>query len=136
MQFGYHHTALSVDALDASAQFYSNFGFREAHRYDDPNGNFSIVQMLLGGAMLELFWFRERVPAPSSAAELSTDLPRIGAKHFGLRVESVEEARRFVEERGIGAPGSIQQGKTGVRYFFIKDPSGNFLEIIEDNRTL
>src|SRR5512144_2509451 len=42
------------------------------------------------------------------ASELSSDLPRIGVKHFAFQVDSILEAKEFVEARGfatgIGAP--------------------------------
>jgi glyoxylase I family protein len=67
---------------------------------------------------------------------LATDLPRIGVKHFGLRVSSITDAKNFIEERGLGTNIEIREGKTGVTYFFIKDPSGILLEFVEDNRSL
>ena len=134
MDFHRHHVALSVADLDAALSFYAIFGFKEVNRYTDPNGKFAIVHLLLDRHMLELFWYAEHQPAPETTAELSTDLPRIGIKHFGLRVDSLEEAMRFVREQGIEPASEISEGKTGVTYFFVKDPSGNFMEISEDNR--
>jgi glyoxylase I family protein len=65
---------------------------------------------------------------------LATDLPRIGAKHFALMVNSVDEAKNFVENRGISSNITIQHGRTGVSYFFIKDPSGILVEFLDDKR--
>ena len=103
---------------------------------DDPDGAFSISHLKLGEAVLELFAYRDHRPAPSSASELATDLPRVGTKHFGLRVASVEDAKATLADRGIEALGDIHEGKTKVRYFFVKDPSGNFVELVQDDRGL
>lgn len=136
VSFAHHHVALSVTDLADSVCFYGAFGFEEVHRYDDPDGAFSISHLKLGEAVLELFAYRDHRPAPSSASELATDLPRVGTKHFGLRVASVEDAKATLADRGIEALGDIHEGKTKVRYFFVKDPSGNFVELVQDDRGL
>lgn len=67
----------------------------------------------------------------------STDLPAIGAKHFGLKVDSIEAARDELAAKGIVKPDiQITQGRTGPRYFFIEDPDGILVEILEDKRKL
>jgi glyoxylase I family protein len=122
--------------MQESVRFYETFGFRQVVHYVDPDGEFEITHLKLDTAFLELWWYRDRVAAPESAAELSTDLPRIGVKHLALQVESVDEAKRLVEELGIPLAVQRRDGNTGVAYFFVKDPSGNLLEILEDNRKL
>ena len=57
-------------------------------------------------------------------------------KHLALQVSSVHEARRFVAEQDIAVEVELREGNTGVCYFFVKDPSGNLLEILEDKRQL
>jgi glyoxylase I family protein len=122
--------------MQESVRFYETFGFRPVVHYADPNGEFEITHLKLDTAFLELWWYKNHSAAPESAAELSTDLPRIGVKHLALQVESVDEAKRLVEELGIPLAVQRRAGNTGVAYFFIKDPSGNLLEILEDNRKL
>ena len=134
MQFRIHHVAISVLDIQESIKFYEVFGFRTAVHYVEPNGNFEIVHMALGAAFLELWWYRASVAAPESASDLATDLPRIGTKHLALVVESVAEAERFVETHGIAIAVTRKDGNTEVAYFFVKDPSGNLLEILEDKR--
>jgi glyoxylase I family protein len=136
MEFAYHHVALSVADLSDSVPFYGTFGFREVLRYDDPDGAYAISHLKLGEEVLELFCYRDHEPAPDTAASLGTDLPRLGTKHFGLRVASVEDAMRELEAQGIEALGEIREGRTKVRYFFVKDPSGNFVELVQDDRGL
>jgi glyoxylase I family protein len=136
MRFRIHHVAISVRDIQESVEFYGWFGFRVVVHYADPAGDFEVVHMKLEDAFLELWWYRERVPAPASASELSTDLPRIGTKHLALEVPSVDEAQRLIGARGISLASQRREGNTGVVYFFIKDPSGNLLEILEDRRQL
>lgn len=136
MRMRFHHAAISVDDMEVSQEFYGHLGFQVAVEWADPSGSPRICHMKLGDVLLELFWFADRQPAPESAGRLETDLARVGCKHFALQVDSIIEARQFVEERGLGAGVSIQQGKTGVTYFFIKDPSGILVEFVEDPREL
>lgn len=122
MEFRFHHTALSVSDLEASKTFYSQLGFEPAMDWIDPSGSPKISHMALGPVLLELFSFAGCRPAPESADRLETDLPRIGSKHFALQVDSIEEAKRFVESMGWATDVAVVEGKTGVRYFFVSDP--------------
>ena len=131
MRFRVHHTAISVHDMAESIKYYEIFGFTVTTHYRDPDGALEIAHLTLGDIFLEIFWYRDRTPAPVSAAALSTDLPRVGVKHFALRADSIEDAKRFVEAHGLATDIAIQQGRTGVRYFFLQDPSGNLFEILE-----
>ena len=117
-----------------SIKFYEQFGFNVVLHWKDPDGQLEIAHLKLADNYLEIFWYKNRTPAPETAALLETDLPRIGVKHFALNVDSVNEAKEFVESRGIATGIEVQQGKTGVRYFFVNDPSGILLEFLEDQR--
>ncbi|MEX2587388.1 MAG: VOC family protein [Actinomycetota bacterium] len=136
MDFRIHHVAISVTDMHASKAFYGELGFREVMSWAAPGGSPQIVHLKLGETLLELFRFNNYRPAPGSAAELKTDLPRVGAKHFALEVDSVEQAKDFVQDRGWATEVEIVEGKTGVRYFFIHDPSGILLEFVEDRRDI
>jgi glyoxylase I family protein len=102
--------------------------------WEDPDGELEIAHLKLGANYLEIFWYRDQEPVPETTASLVTDLPRIGVKHFALKVDSVDEAKNFVESRGIAPNVEVQQGRTGVTYFLIKDPSGILVEFLEDKR--
>ena len=134
MDFTIHHAAISAINMAESVAFYQQFGFGVVTHWKDPDGKLEIAHLKLGGNYLEIFWYRDQKPAPETAGSLETDLPRIGVKHFALEVDSVHEAKKFVENRGIASNVEIQQGRTGVTYFFIKDPSGILVEFLEDKR--
>ena len=129
-----HHAALSVYAMAESVHFYGLFGFREVVRYREPDGTSEIAHLKLGDAFLELWWYAGHQAAPKSAENLATDLPRIGWKHLALRVESLTDAIRLLEDHQIPLAVPLTSGKTGVTYLFVRDPSGNLLEILEDDR--
>lgn len=134
MDFTVHQTAISAIDMAESVAFYEQFGFRVVLHWKDPDGELEIAHLKLGVNYLEIFWYRDQVSAPESTGSLVTDLPRIGVKHFALEVDSVHEAKNLVENRGIASNVEVQQGRTGVTYFFIKDPSGILVEFLEDKR--
>lgn len=134
MDFSLHHAAISAVDIAASIVFYEQFGFKVVLHWKHPDGEQEIAHLKLGDNYLEIFWHKEQTPAPETAGSLATDLPRIGVKHFALQVNSVHEAKTFVENRGIASDVDIQHGKTGVTYFFITDPSGILVEFVEDKR--
>lgn len=136
MQFRFHHAAISVSDLAASKAFYAELGFRPVLDWTDPGGSPQICHLKLGDTFLELFRFEGHRAAPESAASLVTDLPRIGSKHFALEVDSIEDAKAFVEAKGWAQGAEIVEGRTGVRYFFVPDPDGILLEFVEDRRNL
>ncbi|MEE4025769.1 VOC family protein [Gordonia sp. PKS22-38] len=137
MKFSLHHVALSVSSIERSTQFYAQFGFNEALRYDAPDGSMSVSHLRLDGLILELFSFATPSPLPDAARELSTDLPEIGVKHFGLQVDSVADTLHDFIHRGLcPASTTITDGRTGVRYFFIADPDGILVEFLQDDRVL
>jgi catechol 2,3-dioxygenase-like lactoylglutathione lyase family enzyme len=132
--YSLHHVALSVNNMAESTAFYHQFGFRSVHSYRDSAGTVEISHLRLGPVLLELFCYRTNSPAPSTAWTLETDLPRIGVKHLALGVPSLDAAVRDLEERGIALVVPPQTGRTGIKYVFVKDPSGNLLEVVEDQR--
>jgi glyoxylase I family protein len=136
VDFSIHHAAISALDMAESVAFYEQFGFTTVLHWQDPDGQMEIAHLKLAGNYLEIFCYRDPVPAPDTAASLATDLPRIGVKHFALKVPSIQEAKSFVEGRGIATDVEIQQGRTGVTYFFVKDPSGILVELVEDERGL
>jgi len=62
----------------------------------------------------ELFCFTNTVAAPASSGQLETDLPRIGIKHFGLRVDDIHAARARMQSLGLADGIHIVQGRNGM----------------------
>jgi len=134
--FSFHHVSLSVQNLEASIGFYGVFGFEPVFRWQAEDESLRITHLKLGEMLLELFCFADAVDAPESSKQLATDLPRIGIKHFGVRVADIHAAKEQLETEGLTEGVEVVQGKTGIQYFFIKDPSGILVEIVQDEREL
>ena len=75
---------------------------------------------------------QENKKLPETAKSTATDLPVIGTKHFALGVDEIEKAKSFVIENNIYENMEIKVGRLGKPYFFIHDPDGILIEIIEN----
>ena len=134
--FSIHHISLSVKNINDSVMFYEKLGFNEVLRWGAPDNSLKISHLKLQDTFLELFCFAQFKEAPDSAISLDTDLPRIGIKHFGIRVKSIKETKNALISKGLAEKIEIKRGKTDIDYFFIKDPNGIFLEFVQDDRGL
>ena len=130
----FHHVAISSADADKSVSFYKQLGFRTVFNWSAPNGELRIVHMRLGEAILEIFNYSDPEEAPASTKSLETDLRRLGVKHFGLRVADIDAARKKFEKSGLGKHLEVKEGRTGIKYFFVNDPDGNWVEIVQDDR--
>ena len=129
----FHHVCLSVSDAGQSVAFYAKLGFKKFHFYEDDT--LSITHIVNGSMLLELVCYHDFTPAPASIFETDSDLPVIGTKHFGLRVHSAEAAKSELEEQGIvTSPIKIKRGRTVTAYFFIADPDGILVEMVQDDR--
>jgi len=132
MEFKPHHVAISVKDIKTSKQFYEIFGFREVFSYSDRD--MSILQLKLGNFILEIFSFKDEKQRGN--LPLWEELKITGVKHFALQVQDINEALKFLQEKGIISGNTkINTGKSGIKYFFIQDPDGIYVEIVEDKRT-
>ncbi len=131
--FSFDHTALSVSDLDRSVAFYTKLEFALDQRWDAEDGSLSIVQMKdAGGAILELFCYRDCAALPEYRTELVTDLPVLGTKHMALHTADVHAAAKSLLAAGVlTEEPTVLTGRLGRSYFFIRDPDGIPVEIIE-----
>lgn len=130
-----HHIALSVRDAQASIEFYSHFGFTEAVVWRADDATLAIHQLMNHeGVILELFVYVASVQKPRIHNTVGNNLEEIGIKHLGMRVDNLDEFR--VAINGIGEVTDIVMGRTGFRYFFVKDPDGNWVEVVEDKRDI
>ncbi len=134
MNFLPHHIAISVSNMSRSIDFYADFGFVEYTNSRSKNGNYNICHLVLNGFILELFCFDESYPLPESSLSIDTDLQHIGVKHFAMKVGSLDEAKTTFIQKGLMKEIEIRESIFGFKYFFIQDPDGILVEIIEDNR--
>lgn len=130
--FNFNHVTISVDNLEDTLRFYKLFGFKKHKEYHDENVD--IVMLKLGNMILEIFHYIECNELPEHSKDLGIDLKTIGNKHFSIGVNDINEAKKSIEENKLNdSEIVITKGRLGKPYFFIKDPNGILMEVIEEN---
>lgn len=132
--FSFHHVALSVSDLERSTAFYTLLGFEPVLRWRADDESLTIQHLKRGEALLELFCYAEPVGDGVAERDLAGDLPRIGIRHFGLRVEDIGAALVALDRLGLAEGIEGTHGRTGIDYFFVRDPDGIFVEVVQDDR--
>ncbi len=137
MKYNFHHGTLSVRELQRSIKFYELLNFHEIFDWKAEDRSLQITHMKNGPFVLELFCYAVFVEPPDSIHSIDTDLPVIGTKHIALQVDDIIEARTdLIQKKVIDDTVQITQGRTGITYFFVPDPDGILVEIVEDKRGL
>lgn len=131
IRFNFHHISINVKNIKASKSFYRKLGFSDLFTYHD---NDVVIEHLdNNGIILELFCYNNVCDYTYDPTQLKKHCKIIGCEHFSLCVSDINKAyvslRTFVE-KGT----SITIGRTGIKYFFVVDPDGIRIEIVEDNR--
>ena len=130
--FTIDHYAISVKNMEQSVSFYEGLDFVVKNEWRADDGSISITHMKNDSFILELFCYRQYKSMPHTAFVLNEDLPVIGSKHIGLNVNNLEATQEYLLNKGmIKKKVEIRNGRMGRRYFFISDPDGILIEIIE-----
>jgi lactoylglutathione lyase len=120
---GVSHMALYVHDLDKSRAFYTDFlGFAQAP-YVKKNKDGSI----------HLIWIKINDTQTIELFEEPTN--RVGNPdrlyHLGLVTDDAEGMRQYLASKGVKVPDSTPLGSTKNKNYFIKDPDGHIIEIVQ-----
>lgn len=120
------HTMIRVKDLEKSVDFYTKeLGFVESRRKEYPDKKFDLVFLTLPGSKdyeLELTYNYDR----EEGYDLGTGYGHIAISHPDLksiREDLMEKGFEVTEIRGLS--------KDSSKYFFVTDPDGYRIEIIE-----
>lgn len=130
--FNIAHVTISVTNIEKTLEFYKQFGFKEFKAWDAEDNSLKIRMLKLNDMLLEIFCYKNYSDLPNTATSTATDLPVLGTKHFALGVQNIEKAKNWVIDNKIANEVTINVGRLGKPYFFIKDPDGILVEIIEN----
>lgn len=117
---GLSHAAFYVNDLAKARAFYKDFfGFDEVFSIPRKNGGELVWIKINDRQTIELF----------PGAEVAPDTDRLF--HIALEVEDAEAMRLYLQSKGVAVPAATPIGKIGNRNYFVKDPAGNTVEIVQ-----
>lgn len=121
------HTCYRVKDLDKSVKFYEEvLGFKEVRRLDYPDFEFTLVYMALPedeGYELELTY--------NYGQEEPYDLGD-GYGHIAIGVDDLEDAHEEYSQSGYEVTDIKGLSDGAATFFFIKDPDGYKIEVIQN----
>lgn len=137
INFKIHHCTVSVRNIEESSGFYSIFGFKLVLRWAASDGSLEIAHYLRSdGFLLEMFQYKANESLPFQDRAAGNDLDELGIKHIAFRVDNIRSVFEELRNMDCGKMTEILSGRTGIDYFFIADPDGNWVEVVQDDREL
>ena len=118
---GISHAAFYVSDMAKARAFYEGFlGFQSPFSIPRKNPSEQLVWIKINDRQtVELF--------PGS--EVAPDADRL--YHVAIETDDAEAMRLYLKSKGVEVPDKVGVGKIGNKNYFIKDPSGNIVEIVE-----
>jgi lactoylglutathione lyase len=121
------HTMIRVVDLERSLQFYRQaFGLEVSHRLDFPEFTLAYLRNAETDEEIELTWNKGRTESYTHGD---------GYGHVAVCVDDVKSERQRLVELGM-SPNDVREfrndsGELLARYFFIQDPDGYKIEVLE-----
>ncbi len=118
---GISHAAFYVSDMKKAREFYEGFlGFQSPFSIPRKNSAEQLVWIKINDRQtVELF--------PGS--EVAPDAERL--YHIAVETDDAEAMRVYLKSKGVEVPDKTAVGKIGNKNYFIKDPSGNIVEIVQ-----
>ena len=118
---GIDHPALAANDVDQLAEWYCQvLGYEKYFRHDKPVW----ILRAADGTLIEIMP-KDETPRP----QRTTWTP--GWSHLALRVGDIEQAIRYLDEKGVTWGGELIDAFGGGRVRTFQDPDGNMLQIVE-----
>lgn len=120
------HLAFRITDLDRSLDFYcAKLGCREAFRLDREGtpSPWIVYLQVAPGQFIELF--------PGATLDDPSAAEAVSYNHLALLVDDMEATLRELRGRGIPTPGAPAQGVDGNWQYWITDPDGNRIELMQ-----
>jgi len=116
---GLSHIALYVHDMDRARTFYKDFlGFAEPYSLTNKDGTLHLTWIKINDRQtIELF------------PETEADSDRL--YHVALETDDAVGMRDYLAAHGVKVPDKVGKGKIGNLNYFIKDPDGHTVEIVQ-----
>lgn len=116
---GLSHLALWVHDMDKTRAFYKTFlGFDEPFSLTNRDGTLHLTWIKINDLQtIELF------------PEQQTNSDRL--YHIALLTDDAEGMRKYLAAHGVKVPDNTSKGKIGNKNYFVNDPEGHIVEIVE-----
>jgi glyoxylase I family protein len=123
---GLHHIAVICSDYERSKAFYTQvLGFEiQQEVYREARQSYKLDLSLNGDYLIELFSFPDP-PARVSRPEAC------GLRHIAFKVEDVEAAKKYLEEKGVACEPIRIDEFTGKKFTFFEDPDHLPMEFYE-----
>lgn len=131
---GFHHVALVVPDVDASARWYADtLGFALERRFGFAEAGVEIAHVVSPtGIRLELIQQAGSVASPDAGQDAFGALRTQGAKHVGLLVDDAAAALAELRAKGVEVVHDVTAVEpAGVRNFWVRDNSGHLIDFNE-----
>jgi len=123
-----HHVSITCASLNASLEFYRQFGFITTQYFQDEQ--YTIILLQSRNTHIELFTFTDAVSAKNYKDLLY--LKAIGIRHLAIEVDDLIKMHQTLSTTTTVTP--IKQARLGsFNYFFCYDPDGNQIEVLNIN---
>jgi lactoylglutathione lyase len=118
------HVAIRCSNLEESLAFYAKLGLHEAFRLKRPDGSVGLVYVQVNdNAFLELF--------PGGTEQPEASRTKTGYAHACLLVDDIQESYREATAKGVPTTGEPKLGGDGNWQFWITDPDGTRIEMMQ-----
>lgn len=118
---GISHAAFYVSDMAKARAFYEGFlGFASPFSFPGRNPNEQVVWIKINDRQAV-----ELLPG----SEVAPDADRLS--HLAVETDDAEAMRVYLHAKGVEVPPQADTGPSGNRNYFVKDPNGNTVEIVE-----
>ncbi len=116
---GISHIALYVQDIAKTRAFYKDFlGFAEPYWINNPDGSLHLTWIKINDRQsIEIF------PEKEAGSDR--------LYHIALETDDAMAMRDYLAARGVAVPEKVGAGKIGNLNYFIKDPDGHIVEIVQ-----
>jgi len=120
------HVGIRIREKARSIRFYGALGFQLVSDTGFERGH-PIIMQHPSGVVLNLLGPATDEPGPNVLMDVERKPP--GYTHMALRVRSLDEVRRLMDEQGVPLSGSF--AFKGLKAVFVRDPDGCVIEFDE-----